>query len=90
MDPSTFLDAVLGYAFYKLSVVSSQVRKQGYSNDIIARIKFGKYISPIYLARPCMPVTAITDFSVLSIGLVLIWAVKDFHRALPLEYITYV
>jgi hypothetical protein len=39
-----------------------------------------------------MPVngTGITDFNVLSTGLILIWAVKDFHRALPLEYITYV
>jgi hypothetical protein len=44
MDPSTFLDAALGYAFYKLSVVASKVRRQGFSNDMIARIKFGKVI----------------------------------------------
>ncbi|PNT64862.1 hypothetical protein BRADI_4g34075v3 [Brachypodium distachyon] len=40
MDPSTFLDAALGYAFYRLSVLSSQVRRQGFSNDFISRIKF--------------------------------------------------
>lgn len=41
MDPSTFLNAALGYAFYKLSVVSSQLRKQGFANDLITRLKFG-------------------------------------------------
>jgi hypothetical protein len=50
MDPSTFLDAALGYAFYKLSVVASKVRRQGFSNDMIARIKFGKFTYP---PRPC-------------------------------------
>ncbi|CAM0952096.1 unnamed protein product [Alopecurus aequalis] len=40
MDPSTFLEAALGYAFYKLSIVSSQLRKQGFSNALITRVKF--------------------------------------------------
>ncbi|XP_051184129.1 uncharacterized protein [Lolium perenne] len=40
MDPSTFLDAALGCAFYKLSIVSSQLRKQGFSNDLVTRVKF--------------------------------------------------
>ncbi|GJM98388.1 hypothetical protein PR202_ga15397 [Eleusine coracana subsp. coracana] len=43
MDPWTCLDVVLGYAFYKLSVLSSQVHRRGFSNDSITMIKTGKY-----------------------------------------------
>ncbi|GJN33575.1 hypothetical protein PR202_gb22193 [Eleusine coracana subsp. coracana] len=42
-DPWTCLDVVLGYAFYKLSVVSSQVHRRGFCNDSITMIKTGKY-----------------------------------------------
>ncbi|CAN6196472.1 unnamed protein product [Urochloa humidicola] len=38
--PSVLLDVVLGYLFYKLSVVSSQLHRQGLANDLITRIKF--------------------------------------------------
>ncbi|KAM3258466.1 hypothetical protein ACQJBY_050307 [Aegilops geniculata] len=40
MDPSTFVSTALGYAFYKLSVVSLELRKQGFANDLITRLKF--------------------------------------------------
>ncbi|TVU10078.1 hypothetical protein EJB05_43586 [Eragrostis curvula] len=40
MNPSMFLDAALGYAFYRLSVVSLKLRRQGLSNDLITRVKF--------------------------------------------------
>ncbi|KAE8792848.1 hypothetical protein D1007_32631 [Hordeum vulgare] len=40
MDSRMFLTAALGYAFYKLSVVSSQLRKQGFANELITRLKF--------------------------------------------------
>uniref|UniRef100_A0A453L680 Uncharacterized protein n=3 Tax=Aegilops tauschii TaxID=37682 RepID=A0A453L680_AEGTS len=40
MDPSMFVSTALGYAFYKLSVVSLQLRKQGFANDLITRLKF--------------------------------------------------
>ncbi|XP_047051770.1 uncharacterized protein LOC124657227 [Lolium rigidum] len=39
--PSVFVDAALAYGFYKLSVVSSELRRQGKCNDIITRLKFG-------------------------------------------------
>uniref|UniRef100_M8BZY7 Uncharacterized protein n=1 Tax=Aegilops tauschii TaxID=37682 RepID=M8BZY7_AEGTA len=39
--PSIFVDAALAYAFYKLSVVSSEVRRQGKCNDLLTRLKFG-------------------------------------------------
>jgi hypothetical protein len=39
--PSVLLDILLGYMFYKLSVVSSQIHEQGFSNDFITRIKAG-------------------------------------------------
>lgn len=42
--PSVFIDVVLAYAFYKLSVVSSEVRRQGKCNDLFTRLKFGKYL----------------------------------------------
>ncbi|TVU10087.1 hypothetical protein EJB05_43595, partial [Eragrostis curvula] len=38
-NPWAFLDVVLGYAFYKLSVLSSQVHRQGFVNDFITKIK---------------------------------------------------
>lgn len=44
MNPSLFVDAVLGYAFYKLSVLSSQVRKQGFPNEYITRIKTSQFV----------------------------------------------
>ncbi|VAI33994.1 hypothetical protein VPH35_090991 [Triticum aestivum] len=40
LDPSTFLDVVLGYAFYRLSVLGSHVRRQGFSNDLFGQLKF--------------------------------------------------
>ncbi|KAF7059590.1 hypothetical protein CFC21_066476 [Triticum aestivum] len=40
LDPSTFLDVVLGYAFYRLSVMGSHIRRQGSSNDLFGRLKF--------------------------------------------------
>ncbi|VAI33996.1 unnamed protein product [Triticum turgidum subsp. durum] len=40
LDPSTFLDVVLGYAFYRLSVLGSHIRRQGFSNDLFGRLKF--------------------------------------------------
>uniref|UniRef100_A0A0A8YN37 Uncharacterized protein n=1 Tax=Arundo donax TaxID=35708 RepID=A0A0A8YN37_ARUDO len=40
MNPSVFLGAALGYAFYRLSVVSLLLRRQGFSNDLITRVKF--------------------------------------------------
>uniref|UniRef100_A0A0D3H8G2 Uncharacterized protein n=4 Tax=Oryza TaxID=4527 RepID=A0A0D3H8G2_9ORYZ len=49
MNPSLFVDAVLGYAFYKLSVLSSQVRKQGFPNEYITRIK--TIIALIFIAK---------------------------------------
>ncbi|KAM0842344.1 hypothetical protein ACQ4PT_058413 [Festuca glaucescens] len=39
IDPSTCLDMALAYAFYKLSVVAANLRKQGFSNDVITRIQ---------------------------------------------------
>uniref|UniRef100_A0ACD5Y3Q1 Uncharacterized protein n=1 Tax=Avena sativa TaxID=4498 RepID=A0ACD5Y3Q1_AVESA len=39
--PSVFVDAALAYGFYKLSVVSSELRRQGKCNDLITRLKFG-------------------------------------------------
>lgn len=39
--PSVFVDAALAYAFYKLSVVSSEVCRQGKCNDLLTRFKFG-------------------------------------------------
>jgi hypothetical protein len=44
VDPWTCLDVVLGYAFYKLSVISSQVHRRRCANDLITAIKFGKYL----------------------------------------------
>lgn len=41
MDPSTCLDFVLAYAFYKLSVLAADVRKQGFCNDLITRVQLG-------------------------------------------------
>ncbi|KAE8772926.1 hypothetical protein D1007_54990 [Hordeum vulgare] len=40
MDPSTCLDFLLAYAFYKLSVLAADVRKQGFCNDLITRVQF--------------------------------------------------
>uniref|UniRef100_A0ACD5YER2 Uncharacterized protein n=1 Tax=Avena sativa TaxID=4498 RepID=A0ACD5YER2_AVESA len=38
---SVFVDSALAYGFYKLSVVSSDLRRQGKCNDLITRLKFG-------------------------------------------------
>lgn len=51
MNPSLFVDAVLGYAFYKLSVLSSQVRKQGFPNEYITRIKTSQFVISYILYR---------------------------------------
>uniref|UniRef100_A0A0E0QT78 Uncharacterized protein n=1 Tax=Oryza rufipogon TaxID=4529 RepID=A0A0E0QT78_ORYRU len=40
MNPTTFIDAALGYTFYRLCIVSSQLRRRGFSNDLIIRVKF--------------------------------------------------
>ncbi|KAL6846839.1 hypothetical protein ACP4OV_024287 [Aristida adscensionis] len=40
MNPSVFLDVALAYTFYRLSIVSLHLRKRGFSNDLITRIKF--------------------------------------------------
>ncbi|KAE8808782.1 hypothetical protein D1007_14878 [Hordeum vulgare] len=39
MDPSTCLDLLLAYAFYKLSVLAADVRKRGFCNDLITRVQ---------------------------------------------------
>ncbi|XBH93017.1 hypothetical protein VPH35_084031 [Triticum aestivum] len=33
-------DVVLGYTFYRLSILGSHVRRQGFSNDLFGRLKF--------------------------------------------------
>ncbi|CAM0952098.1 unnamed protein product [Alopecurus aequalis] len=38
--PSVFVDAALAYGFYKLSVVSSELRRQGKCNGLLTRLKF--------------------------------------------------
>lgn len=42
MNPTTFIDAALGYTFYRLCIVSSQLRRRGFSNDLIIRVKFSQ------------------------------------------------
>ncbi|KAI4962530.1 hypothetical protein ZWY2020_030265 [Hordeum vulgare] len=51
MDSRMFLTAALGYTFYKLSVVSSQLRKQGFANGLITglNLKQAKYAVPLLL-----------------------------------------
>ncbi|KAI4964783.1 hypothetical protein ZWY2020_059556 [Hordeum vulgare] len=39
--PSIFVDVMLAYLFYKLSVVSSDLHKRHKSNSLITRLKFG-------------------------------------------------
>ncbi|KAL6655311.1 hypothetical protein ACP70R_006137 [Stipagrostis hirtigluma subsp. patula] len=36
-----FIDVILAYAFYRLSVVSSEVRRQGKRNNLFTRLQFG-------------------------------------------------
>ncbi|KAL6845896.1 hypothetical protein ACP4OV_023344 [Aristida adscensionis] len=38
--PSVFINVVLAYAFYILSVASAEVRRQGKRNDLLTRLKF--------------------------------------------------
>lgn len=46
MNPTTFIDAALGYTFYRLCIVSSQLQRRGFSNDLIIRVKFGQLLHP--------------------------------------------
>ncbi|XP_048530818.1 uncharacterized protein LOC125509836 [Triticum urartu] len=39
--PSIFVDAVLAFIFYKLSVLSSELHRSHKSNSLITRLKFG-------------------------------------------------
>jgi hypothetical protein len=39
--PAIFVDAVLGYIIYKLSVVSSELHQLRKSNSLITRLEFG-------------------------------------------------
>uniref|UniRef100_A0A453L693 Uncharacterized protein n=1 Tax=Aegilops tauschii subsp. strangulata TaxID=200361 RepID=A0A453L693_AEGTS len=39
--PSIFVDAMLAFIFYKLSVVSSELHRSHKSNSLITRLKFG-------------------------------------------------
>ncbi|KAI4989678.1 hypothetical protein ZWY2020_038041 [Hordeum vulgare] len=66
LDPSTFLDVVLGYAFYRFSVLGSHIRRQGFSNDLFGRLKFvivvimavkdfRKNLAPIDAIRSAVP-----------------------------------
>lgn len=38
---STFVDIILAYAFYRLSVISSEVRRQGKPAELFTRLKLG-------------------------------------------------
>ena len=42
--PSIFVDAVLAFVFYKLSVVSSELHRSHKSNNLITRLKFSIYL----------------------------------------------
>jgi hypothetical protein len=39
--PNLCLDVAMPYAFYKLSVLAADVRRRGFSPDLIIRIKLG-------------------------------------------------
>lgn len=42
--PSVCLDAALAYAFYKLSVMAADLRRQGFCPDLLIRLKLGKFL----------------------------------------------
>ncbi|XP_037442420.1 uncharacterized protein LOC119310906 [Triticum dicoccoides] len=46
--PSIFVDAVLAFVFYKLSVVSSELHRSHKSNSLITRLKFGTILIMVW------------------------------------------
>lgn len=50
-SPWLCLDAALAFAFYQLSVIAADVRRRGFSADLIIRIKFGTPFSFFFYIR---------------------------------------
>jgi hypothetical protein len=42
--PAVCLDAAIAYAFYKLSVMAADLRRQGFCPDLLIRLKLGKFL----------------------------------------------
>jgi hypothetical protein len=43
LSPTLFMDIVLGYIFYKLSILSGKLQRSGRAFDICARIQLGEF-----------------------------------------------
>ncbi|KAM3258477.1 hypothetical protein ACQJBY_050316 [Aegilops geniculata] len=92
LSPSTCIEVAMYYAFYKLSAIAADVRRQGFSPDWIIRIKLGIIIAVLVkdLGKAIVPLDYVRGaiFFIYSLSVVFdVQGVKKFYAKMLLPVI---